>query len=105
MPTRGQKLFAVLEVCVQLNLYTNLMCIAQKLKASPHRRKEDWDREDFTSLYVHTFRGETDALATSLCDATCPDEHVWDASLSVMAYILCCLDVAEMQYEDEPDDL
>ena len=77
----------------------------QKLKASPHRRKDEWDREDFTSLYVHTFRGETDALATSLCDAVCPDEHGWDASLSVMAYILCCLDVAEMQYEDEPDDL
>ena len=82
-----------------------VQCALQKMKASPHRRKEEWDREDFSSLYVHAFSGETDALATALCNAVCHAEEAWNASLSIMAYIMCCLEVAEMQFELDPDDL
>ena len=75
----------------------------QKLKTSPHKRKEQWDREDFVNLCVHTFSGDTDSLAVALCDAVAPDESEWEVSDSIMAYIMCCLEMAEMKYED-PDE-
>ena len=74
------------------------------MKSSPHRRSEEWDRQDFVRLCVHTFDGETDALVIALCDAVAPDENIWDVSTSIMAYIMCCLEVAEKPYED-PDDM
>ncbi len=79
------------------------VAVVQKVNTSPHRRKEEWDRPDFVSLCVHTFSGETDALVIALCDAVSPDENAWDVSVSIMAYIMCCLEVAEMQYDDLQD--
>jgi hypothetical protein len=52
---------------------------------------------------VHTFSGETDALVIALCDAVSPDENTWNVSVGIMAYIACCLEVAEMQYDDMED--
>ena len=70
---------------------------------SPHRRTEQWNRQDFVSLCVHAFSGETDALVIALCDAVSPDENTWNVSVGIMAYIACCLEVAEMQYVDMED--
>ena len=75
----------------------------QKVKTSPHKRKALWDREDFVNLCVHTFSGDTDSLVVALCDAVAPDEIEWDVSHGIMAYIMCCLEVAEMHYDDEQD--
>ncbi|KAA6417193.1 MAG: hypothetical protein FRX49_12830 [Trebouxia sp. A1-2] len=76
----------------------------EKVENSPHRRTEQWNRQDFVSLCVHTFSGETDALVIALCDAVSPDENTWNVSVGIMAYIACCLEVAEMQYDDMEDD-
>lgn len=80
-----------------------LWVAVQKVKTSPHKRKEQWDRANFVNLCVHTFSGDTDSLVVALCDAVAPDDTQWNIPHGIMAYIMCCLDVAEMRHDDEQD--
>ena len=75
----------------------------QKVRTSPHKKKELWDRADFVNLCVHTFTGNTDSLMMALCDSVAPDDNIWDMPHGIMAYIMCCLEVAEMRHDDEQD--
>ena len=34
-----------------------------------------------------------------LCDAASPDEQAWNVSVNIMAYIMCCLDMIDLQAE------
>lgn len=76
-----------------------LFSYVQKLENSPYRRKVQWDRQDFINLCIHTFTAESDSMIPVLCDAACPDEQLWSVSLNMMAYIMCCLDMIDLQAE------
>ena len=68
------------------NMYMSRMfCDVQKLDSSPYRRKGQWDRQDFINLCIHTFTAES--------------EQSWDVSVNMMAYIMCCLDMIDLQAE------
>ena len=71
----------------------------QKLDSSPYRRKSQWDRQDFINLCIHTFTAESDSMIPVLCDAASPDEQSWNVSVTMMAYIMCCLDMIDLQAE------
>lgn len=38
-------------------------------------------------------------MMTDLCDAAGSDEQTWNVSVSMMAYIMCCLDLFDLQVE------
>ena len=79
--------------------YNSFLCGVQKLDTSPYRRKAQWDRQDFVNLCIHTFTAESDSMMTDLCDAASSDEQTWNVSVSMMAYIMCCLDLFDLQVE------
>lgn len=78
---------------------SRMFCDVQKLDSSPYRRKGQWDRQDFINLCIHTFTVESDSMIPVLCDAASPDEQSWNVSVNMMAYIMCCLDMIDLQAE------